>query len=202
MDRGTDRGTLGVQVHPPNYHTGNTLQPDIRDRGHDPSWGGRIHCTSTDVRSHPQRGKSSGQPQPGKWVSWQKQDSGGFLQSPGIQAIQHKGPVEKFSEGRPRLENAQRHEKKRREVLIQLGGAFPSPRSRTRKSLSSRMAFRKNCTEDVECHAPQVLLQLKSIKTRTLSSPNQGGFNETFSSKYWKYSAKQAMADRHPNLLD
>ena len=36
MDRGADRGTLGVQVHPPDYHAGDTLQPDIRGRGHDP----------------------------------------------------------------------------------------------------------------------------------------------------------------------
>jgi len=37
-------------------------------------------------------------------------------------------------------------------------GAFPSPGSHAGRSLSFRMAFRQNCTEDVECHAPQVLL--------------------------------------------
>ena len=186
MDRGADRGTLGVQVHPPDYHAGDTLQPDIRDRGHDPGWDGRAHHTTTDVRPHPKREKPSGQPWLGKWVSWQKQDPGGHLQNPGVQTVQHKGPAEEFPKGRPRLKNARRCEKKWREILVQLGGAFPSPRSRTGGSLSFRMAFRQNCTEDVECHAPQVLLQLKSIKSRTLSSPNQGGFNKVFSSKYWR----------------
>jgi len=42
----------------------------------------------------------------------------------------------------------------------------------------------QDCTEDVECHAPQVLLQLNLIKSRTLSSPYRGGFNKAFSSKY------------------
>ena len=170
---------------PPDYHAGNTLQPDIRHRGHDPSWGGRTHHTTADVRPHPKRGKSSGQPRLCKWVSWQKQDSGGRLQNSSVQAVQHKGPAEEFPEGRPRLENVQRCEKKWREILIQLGGAFSSSRSRKRRSLSSRMDFGKNCTENVECHVPQVLLQLKIIKLRIFSSLNQGGFSEAFSSKYW-----------------
>jgi len=62
MDRGVDRGTLGVQVHPPDYHAGDILQLDIRDRGHDPGGGGRAHHTTTDVRPQPKRGKRSGQP--------------------------------------------------------------------------------------------------------------------------------------------
>ena len=43
-------------------------------------------------------------------------------------------------------------EKKRREVLVQLGGTFSSLRSRKGGRLLLRVAFGQNCTEDVECH--------------------------------------------------
>ena len=38
--------------------------------------------------------------------------------------------------------------------FVQLGGPFPSARSRKGGSLSFRMAFGKKFTKDVECHAP------------------------------------------------
>ena len=160
MDWGADRSTLGIHIHLQDYHAGDTLLPNIWGRGHDPSRSGRAHHTKADVRPHPKRGKPSGQPRFGKWASWQKQDSRDRMQASGSKAVQHKGLTEELPEGRPCLEDAQRCEKKWREVLVQLGGAFPSLRSRKGGSLSLGMAFGKNCTEDVECHAPQVLLQL------------------------------------------
>ena len=92
----------------------------------------------------------------------------------GVKEIQDKSLAEELPEGRPCLENAQQREKKRREVLVQLGGTFSSLRSRKEGRLSLRVAFGQNSTEDVECHAPQVLLHMNLIKSRTLSSPYQG----------------------------
>ena len=42
----------------------------------------------------------------------------------------------------------------------QTGRTISSSRSRRRGSIPLRMVIRQNCTEDVECHAPQILFQL------------------------------------------
>jgi len=76
------------------------------------------------------------------------------VQASGVKTVQQKSPIEKLLEGRPRLEDAQRCEKKRREVLVQLRGAFLSSRNRKGGNLSLRMALEQNCTKDVECHTP------------------------------------------------
>jgi len=74
MDEGAHRSTMGIQKHPSDNHTRNTIQPDIRDRGDDPSRSGRAHHTKANVRRHPKRGKPSGQPRLGKRVARQEQD--------------------------------------------------------------------------------------------------------------------------------
>ena len=154
MDRRTDRSPMGIQMHPPDNHTRKTIQPNIWHRDNDPSHGGRTHHPKANVQPHPKWGKSSGQPWFGKRTSWQERDPRDRMQTSSVKTLQHQSPTEKFPEGRPRVEDAKRHKKKRREVLIQLGGTFPSPRSRKEGSLSFRMTFGKNCTKDVECHTP------------------------------------------------
>jgi len=64
MDRGVDRSTLGVYMHPPDYHAGNT--PYSLTYGTEamiPIEVGEPTIQRADVQPHPQRGKPSGQPQ-------------------------------------------------------------------------------------------------------------------------------------------
>jgi len=73
------------------------------------------------------------------------------------------------------------------EVLVQQERTLLSSRSRSWGGIPLRVAFRQNCTENVECHASQILLQLRRKVLRTLSSSDhfylrrvidREGFNE------------------------
>jgi len=152
---------MGVQMHPTNDHARDVVQPDKWDRGNDPGRGRRAYYPKANVRPYPQWGKPSGQPRFDKLTSGQKQDLRDCMQASGVKTVQHQGLTEELPEKRPRLKNAKRRKKKRREVIVQLGGTVLSPRSSNRRDISFRVAFRQNCTEDVECHTHLVLLQLR-----------------------------------------